>query len=112
MTALMLLALLVAGGWGYLHWAVHAVAQGAPVWWFVAGAPIVYFAPAAVLVAAWLAASWLLRTPRPPDARIGPWDTLRLFAKEVWHLALSWPLMALHRLLIRDPPPVPANRPI
>jgi len=112
MTALLLFALLTAGGWGYLHWAVHAVAGGAPVWWFVAGAPIVYFAPAAVLVAMWLAASWLWRTPRPPEARIGPWGTLRLFANEVWSLGLSWPLMALHRLLIRDPPPAPAKRPV
>src|SRR5215470_9020303 len=45
MTALLLLALLTAGGWGYLHWAAHAVTLGAPVWWFVLGAPVVYFAP-------------------------------------------------------------------
>ena len=112
MTALLLLALLVAGGLGYLHWAANAVAHGAPVWWFVAGAPAVYFAPAAALVAVWLAASWLLRSPRPSDARIGPAGTLRLFAIEVWRLGLSWPLMALHRLLIRDPPPAPAKRPV
>ena len=112
MTALLLLALLVAGGWGYLHWAVHAVAHGAPVWWFVAGAPAVYFAPATALVALWLAASWLWRTPRPPEARIGPWATARLFANEVWRLGLSWPLMALHRLLIHDPSPAPAKRPV
>jgi triacylglycerol esterase/lipase EstA (alpha/beta hydrolase family) len=113
MTAVLMLALLIAGGLGYLHWAAHeVVAQGAPVWWFVVGAPLVYFAPAAVLVAVWLAASWLLRTPRPPEARIGPAGTLQLFATEVWCLALSWPLMALHRLLIHDPAPAPAKRPV
>src|SRR5215472_13608030 len=103
MTALLLFALLIAGGWGYFHWAVHEITLGAPLWWFVVGAPLVYFAPAAVLVAVWLAASWLLRTPRPPEARIGPAGTLQLFATEVWCLGLSWALMALHRLLIHDP---------
>ena len=112
MTAVLLLALLVAGGSAYFHWAVHETAQGAPVWWFVVGAPLVYFAPAAVLVAVWLAASWLWRTPRPPEARIGLGGTLRLFVTEVWCLGLSWPLMALHRLLIRDPSPAPASRPV
>ena len=112
MTALLLLALLVAGGWAYFQWAAHLVAQGGSVWWFVAGAPVVYVAPAAVLVAVWLVVAWVGRTPRPPDARLGPGGTLRLFFTEVLSLAASWPLMALHRLLIRDPPPVPAKRPV
>lgn len=112
MTALLLLALLVAGGWAYVQWAAHLVAQGASVWWFLAGAPVVYVAPAAVLVAVWLVAAWLWRTPRPPDARLGPGGTLRLFFTEVLRLAASWPLMALHRLLIRDPPPTPAKQPV
>jgi triacylglycerol esterase/lipase EstA (alpha/beta hydrolase family) len=112
MTAFFLLALLVAGGWAYFQWAAHSVAQGASVWWFVAGAPVVYLAPAAVLVAVWLVVAWVWRTPRPPDARLGPGGTLRLYLIEVLSLGLSWPLMALHWLLIRDPLPAPAKRPV
>ena len=112
MTALLLLALLVAGGWAYFQWAAHSVAQGASVWWFVAGAPVVYVAPAAVLVAVWLVVAWVWRTPRPPDARLGPSGTLRLYLTEVLSLAISWPLMALHRLLIRDPLATPTKQPV
>ena len=112
MTALLLLALLVGGGWAYFQWAAHSIAHGVPVWWFVIAAPVVYFAPAAVLVAVWLVVAWVWRTPRPPDARLGPGATLRLYLTEVLSLGLSWPLMALHRLLIRDPPSAPAKRPI
>jgi triacylglycerol esterase/lipase EstA (alpha/beta hydrolase family) len=112
MTALLLLALLVAGGAAYWRWADNWVAQGLSAWWFVAGAPIVYVAPAAVLVGVWLALAWIWRTPRPPEARLGPGGTLRLFFLEVLSLAASWPLMALHRLLIRDPAPAPARGPV
>lgn len=112
MTALALLALLVAGTAGYVSWASHSIAHGAPAWWFVLGAPVVYFAPAVVLVAIWCALTWLWRTPRPPEAQIGMVGTLRLFLLETWTLAASWPLMALHRLLIHDPPPAPSSRPV
>ena len=110
MTALVLLALLAAGGAAYWRLAEHWVAQGVSAWWFAAGAPLVYFAPAAVLVAAWLAVAWIWRTPRPPEARLGPGETLRLYFTEVWSLGASWPLLALHRLLIRDPKPAPTRR--
>jgi pimeloyl-ACP methyl ester carboxylesterase len=112
MTALLLLALLVAGGGAYVHWAVHSIAHGVPVWWFVIAAPVVYFAPAAVLVAMWLLVAWVWRTPRPPDARLGLGGTLRLYLSEVLSLGVSWPLMALHGLLIRDPPQAPAKQPV
>ena len=112
MTALLLLSLLIAGGAAYYQWAAHSLAHGAPLWWFVAGAPFVYFAPAAVLVAVWLVAAWIWRTPRPPEARLGIGGSLRLYFVEVLSLGLSWPVMALHRLLIRDPPPAPAKQPV
>ena len=112
MTALLLLALLVAGGAAYVNWAGRWIAHGVSVWWFIAGAPLAYLAPAAVLVAVWLALAWIWRTPRPPEARIDALDTLRLYFNEVLSLAVSWPLMALHRLLIRDPPPATAQQPV
>ena len=112
MTALILLVLLVAGFVGYVSWAEHDIAHGAAAWWFVAGAPIAYFAPAISLVAIWFLVTWIWRTPRPPEARLGFIATLRLFFEEVWALGLSWPLMALHRLLMHDPPAARATRPV
>jgi pimeloyl-ACP methyl ester carboxylesterase len=73
---------------------------------------VAYFAPAIVLVALWFTVTWLWRTPRPPEAQIGFAGTLRLFFLEVCTLGVSWPLMALHRLLIHDPPPAHSPRPV
>jgi triacylglycerol esterase/lipase EstA (alpha/beta hydrolase family) len=112
MTALFLFALLVAGGAGYLYWARHAVADGASLWWFVVGAPIAYLLPVAVLVALWFLLSWIWRTPRPPAARLDVAGSLRLFVDEMLAVAASWPLLALHRLLIHDPAPEPCARPV
>jgi triacylglycerol esterase/lipase EstA (alpha/beta hydrolase family) len=112
MTALILLTLLVGGGLAYIRWAAHWVADGAAIGWFIAGAPIAYFAPAIALVAVWFTLAWIWRTPRPPGARLGPGGSVRLFVDEAWTIAASWPLMALHRLLIRDPAPTAAALPI
>jgi triacylglycerol esterase/lipase EstA (alpha/beta hydrolase family) len=112
MTALLLCIALVAGTAGYLSWASHSIATGAAAWWFVVGAPLAYFAPALALVALWFTFAWLWRTPRPREARLGFAAILRLYFNEVWAVASSWPVMVLHRLLIRDPEPAPAKRPI
>jgi triacylglycerol esterase/lipase EstA (alpha/beta hydrolase family) len=112
MTAILLFVLLVAEGVGYVSWARHAVAQGDPAWWFVVGAPFVYFAPVVVLVALWFALSWIWRTPRPSEARLGFASSVRLFANEVLAVAASWPLIAFHRLLIRDPVARSVARPV
>ena len=112
MTALILLTLLVGGGLAYLRWAAHWIANGAAIGWFIAGAPIAYFAPALALVTVWFTLAWIWRTPRPLGARLGPRGSVRLFVGEVAAVAASWPLMALHRLLIRDPAPTAAALPI
>jgi triacylglycerol esterase/lipase EstA (alpha/beta hydrolase family) len=112
MTALLLSIALVAGTAAYASWAMHWIAHGAPAWWFVAGAPLAYFAPALALVPLWFTLAWVWRTPRPPEARLGVAATGRLFLTEVWTVAASWPLMVLHRLLIRDPTPAPAACPV
>jgi pimeloyl-ACP methyl ester carboxylesterase len=111
-TAVILFVLLVGGFAGYISWAEHLVAHGAAAWWFVAGAPVAYFAPAAVLTAMWFVMTWPWRTPRPPEARIGVAATLRLFFNETLALGVSWPLMALHRFLMHDPPPARATQPV
>jgi triacylglycerol esterase/lipase EstA (alpha/beta hydrolase family) len=112
MTAILLLALLLAGASTYIRWALHEVAQGASPWWFVAGAPVAYLAPVVVLVSVWFALSWIWRTPRPSNAQLDFAGSVQLFIGEVLAVAMSWPLMALHRLVIRDPDPAPARLPV
>src|SRR2546425_2410987 len=110
MIAFLLFVALVAGVTAYVSLAAYWIAHGAAAWWFVVGAPIAYFAPAFVLVTLWFTLSWIWRTPRPPEARLGFADTLRLYLIEIWPVAASWILMVLHRLLIHDPARGPAPR--
>src|SRR5437879_10848913 len=102
MASLILLALLVAGGSAYVYWAAHWIAQGMPAWWFLLAAPFAYFAPVVLLVSIWFGLTWIWRTPRPPHARLDFAGSVRLFIGEVLAVAISWPLIALHRLFIRD----------
>jgi len=112
MTAILLATLLLAGASAYIKWAIHCVAQGVSPWWFVAGAPVAYLAPVVVLVSSWFALSWIWRTPRPPGAQLDFAGSARLFIGEVFAVAISWPLIALHRLAISDPAPAPARLPV
>jgi len=112
MTAFLLFVALVAGVAAYIGLAAYWIAHGAAAWWFVVGAPIAYFAPAFVLVTLWFALSWIWRTPRPPEARLGFASTMKLYWTEIWTVGMSWMLMVLHRLLIRDPLPAPAQQPV
>jgi triacylglycerol esterase/lipase EstA (alpha/beta hydrolase family) len=112
MTAIFLLVLLIAGASHYVRWAIHGVAHGASPWWFAAGAPVAYLAPIVALVGASFVLTWIWRTPRPPGTRLGFAASWRLFTGEVFAVAISWPLMALHRLVIRDPAPAPAQVPV
>ncbi len=112
MTAILLLVLLLAGTSAYIKWAAYWVEQGASAWWFVAGAPFAYLAPVVVLVTSWFVLSWIWRTPRPPNAQLDFAGGVRLFIGEVLAVAISWPLMALHRLLIRDPLPASGQLPV
>lgn len=109
MTALLLLALLVGGGSAYALWAAHFVARGVPAWWFILGAPIAYLAPVLLLVSVWFGVAWVWRTPRPAHAQLDAAGSLRLFFGEVLAVAISWPLIALHRLFIRDRVPADAR---
>jgi triacylglycerol lipase len=112
MTSLIVSVALVCGSVAYALWSAHRVALGEPIWWFVAAVPAVYLAPASVFASACCVLAWLWRTPRPPEARIGVAASLKLLAVESWTIAAGWPIMALHRWLIRDPPAAPAPRPI
>jgi triacylglycerol esterase/lipase EstA (alpha/beta hydrolase family) len=109
MTAIALLLLLIAGASGYMSWADYRVAHGDPLWWFIAGAPLAYLLPVLLLASVWFTLSWIWRTPRPLEYRLGPVAGARLFLTEVGAVALSWPLMVVHRLLIADPTPARAR---
>ncbi|HTS23351.1 MAG TPA: alpha/beta fold hydrolase [Casimicrobiaceae bacterium] len=112
MTAFVLALAMAIGTGAYVRWAERCIDAGAPSWWFVLGAPLAYVAPALVIVTLSFALAWLWRTPRPPEARIGLRATARLYCTEVCVVALSWPLMVLHRWLMRDPAPAPAKHPV
>jgi pimeloyl-ACP methyl ester carboxylesterase len=112
MTSLIVSIALVSGSVAYAIWSAHRVALGEPAWWFIAAVPAVYLAPALVFATACCALAWLWRTPRPPEARLGIAASLKLLAVESRTIAAGWPIMALHRWLIRDPAPAPAARPI
>ena len=112
MTAVSLLLLLIAGAAGYVSWAGHRIADGDPAWWFIAGAPLAYLLPVLVLASFWFTLSWIWRTPRAPEYRLGLVASARLFFGEVGAVALSWLLMVVHRLLIVDPAPKPASLPL
>jgi triacylglycerol esterase/lipase EstA (alpha/beta hydrolase family) len=112
MTAIALLLLLLAGAAGYVSWADYRIGQGDPAWWYVAGAPLAYLLPVLMLASLWFTLSWIWRTPRPPDYRLGPVACARLFVGEVAAVALSWPLLVAHRLLIADPVAAPARLPL
>lgn len=112
MTAIALLLLLMAGAAGYVSWADYRIDHGDPAWWFIAGAPLAYLLPVLVLASLWFTLSWIWRTPRPPEYQLGPAGRARLFLGEVGAVALSWPLMVSHRLLIADPAAAPARLPL
>jgi triacylglycerol esterase/lipase EstA (alpha/beta hydrolase family) len=112
MTAILLLALLAVGVSVYSQWAMQWVSQGAPAWWFIVGAPVAYFAPVVLLVSIWFALAWIWRTPRPREAQLDLAGSLKLFLGEVLAVGVSWPLMALHRLFMRDPVMTRGKRPV
>jgi pimeloyl-ACP methyl ester carboxylesterase len=112
MTALSLLLLLIAGTAGYVSWSATRIAQGDLAWWFIVAAPFAYLLVVLLLVSVWFTLSWIWRTPRPPEYRLGPAACARLLFVEVGAVALSWPLLILHRRLIRDPASVPASLPL
>jgi len=112
MTAISLLLLLIIAAAGYVSWAARRIAYGDPAWWFVASAPLAYLLPVLVLASLWFTLSWIWRTPRPPEYRLGPMGCARLFFGEVGAVALSWPLMIVHRFLIVDPATRPASVPL
>jgi triacylglycerol esterase/lipase EstA (alpha/beta hydrolase family) len=111
-TAITLAAALVAGLSAYGLWAVHAVAQGASAWLFVAGLPLAYMAVPFVFASIWFALAWWFHARRPTDVRLTLRARLSLFGHEVVALARSPIRMIFYRFLITEPRAAPAALPI
>lgn len=111
-TAIALWLLMGSALAGYVGWAARGIAGGASPWGYIAGAPLAYAAILFSITSSWFALAWIFRAPRPPDMRIGPMASVRLFRDEMRAIARSGPRMALYRWLIRDPAPAPARAPV
>jgi triacylglycerol esterase/lipase EstA (alpha/beta hydrolase family) len=111
-TALTLAIAVFAGGAAYLAWAVHAVASGANILWFVLGAPVAALAIPAMLIAVWFTLAWVYRAPRPPAVRIGVARLPGLYIQELRAVAGSIPRMIFYRALLPDPVAAPAAAPV
>jgi pimeloyl-ACP methyl ester carboxylesterase len=111
-TAVSLWTMTLGGAALYANWARGLAAQGTSVALLAAGALAVYLAVFLAFMTAYFTLAWLGRAPRPPQARIGVARTLRLIANEYRALVVSAWRMMFFALLMRDPPPSPAARPV
>ena len=111
-TAISLWLIVGGGALAYVAWAAAQVGGGAPVWPFVAGLPLVYFALILVNTSAFFALAWLYRAQRPTHAQIDGRRTARMVWDEYRTLAGSAPRMMLYKLLMTDPAPAPAELPV
>jgi pimeloyl-ACP methyl ester carboxylesterase len=111
-TAVSLWALVAGGVALYAIWARGLAADEASMTLLAVGAVLVYFAVYIAALAVYFALAWRYRAKRPLAARIGPARTLRLVAGEYRsRIVSSWRMM-LFGVLVRDPPPAPASRPV
>jgi triacylglycerol esterase/lipase EstA (alpha/beta hydrolase family) len=96
----------------YTAWAFGAVAAGASPWLCIAGAVLLYLGVLFAFTSVWFALAWWFRAERPPDMRIGPAASVRLFWSELRAIGRSGPSMALYRFGMADPAPSPARAPV
>ncbi len=107
-TAVVLGAAVVVGIAAYGFWALHLIAQGAPVWPFVLGLPVAYLAVPFAFTSLWMAFGWWWRAQPPDGVALTLGQRLRMFFNEFLALAQSTPKMILYRVLMPDPAPAPA----
>ncbi len=111
-TAVILASIYLGGGAAYLIWATLAVAGGASVTPFIAGAVLVFVSVPVLAAMLWFTLAWIYRSPRPPEMRIGPAAALRLVVDEIRAIARSGPRMAFWWWRMRDPAPAAAAAPV
>jgi triacylglycerol esterase/lipase EstA (alpha/beta hydrolase family) len=96
----------------YAWWAIGHIAAGASLLPFLLALPFVYLAVPLLVVLVWFGLAWVFRAERPPEVRLGPAGTLRLFWHELATIAGNAPRMILYRVLLPDPPPARAELPV
>ena len=111
-TAIALWLITIGGVVWYGGWTAKAVAGGANLWWYVVGAPLVYFGIFGAITLWWFVLAWIFRSNRPPDRRIGLAASVGLFWGELQANRQSGLRMALYHWLMRDPAPAPAATPV
>ena len=92
----------LAASLGYALIAARSLRTGGSVAAWILAAPLLYLAGIAAMTAVYFALAWIFRSPRPPEARIGLRDTLRLAWHEFRTLAGAAPRMMLYRRLVPD----------
>ncbi len=92
----------LAAGLAYALVAARSLRTGGSVAAWILAAPLLYLAGIAAMTAVYFALAWIFRSPRPPEARIGLRDTLRLAWHEFRTLAGAAPRMMLYRRLVPD----------
>ena len=111
-TALSLWLINGVGLAAYLAIAVRFVANGAPAWPFVIALPALYFGLIAIFVALYFSLAWWFRAEQPPEAALTLPERLRMYWREYVALVGSAPRMMFYRLVMPDPSPAPADRPL
>ena len=111
-TAIILAALVAGGTLGYVAWAHHAVAHGAPLWAYIVGYPFAYLAVPLLFTICWFLLAWWFRAERPEDVRLSLRARAAMFVREFLALSRSGARMIFYRWLMPDPPAAPAKLPI
>jgi triacylglycerol esterase/lipase EstA (alpha/beta hydrolase family) len=111
-TALVLGTVIVVGSVAYAAWALHAIALGAEPLWFLLGLPVAWHAIPFLFTLLWFTLAWIYGGKPPGHMRLSFADRARMFWREMRALARSAHRMTLYGLLMRDPPPAPAELPV
>jgi triacylglycerol esterase/lipase EstA (alpha/beta hydrolase family) len=98
------------GAWGW--WLALRIADGQSLWPAFVALPLLGFAvPFAVTLLAF-ALAHRFRAPRPQRVALGRLTWVRLFWREFSTIAGNTPRQILYRVLVPDPPPAAAERPV
>ncbi|MEO8346283.1 MAG: alpha/beta fold hydrolase [Betaproteobacteria bacterium] len=111
-TALFLAAAVAGGAVAYGMGVAQAVADGAPVWLFIAGIPLAFLALPLFFTILWFLLAWWFGAERPPKVRLTLTSWSAMFLRECWALARSVPRMIFYRQLMPIPAPAKAMLPV
>jgi triacylglycerol esterase/lipase EstA (alpha/beta hydrolase family) len=100
----------ILGAWGW--WLALRIAQGESPWPAVVALPLLWLAvPFVVTSLSFVIAHWF-RSQRPRHVALGPATWVRMFWREFGTIAGNTPRQVFYRVLVPDPPPAPAERPV